>query len=322
MELRHLKQVHLCSVNSMYDFLKNYPRDMVGYANKPIHPKWPNKAKIALQFVLNYEEGSENCVLHGDEASEVFLSEMSNPQAFSNRHKSMESLYEYGSRVGVWRILELFKSFNIPITIFAVAMAVARNPKLAEYLAKENYDICSHGYRWLSYQNISKEIEEEHLYKSIDILKQMIGKRPLGWYTGRDSENTRSIVVKEGGFLYDSDAYNDDLPYFAQDVPKGVEHLVIPYTLDVNDMQFSSAQGFNNSDQFFTYLKDSFDALYLEGERAPKMMSIGMHARILGHPGRIIAMRRFLEYTSSFDNVWFCSRLDIANHWIKNFGKK
>jgi len=306
----------------MFDFTQNYERDMVGYGNNPIQAKWLNKAKIAVQFVLNYEEGSENCILHGDEASEVFLSEMNNPKAFiGQRHKSIESLYEYGSRVGVWRILELFKEYQIPVTIFAVAMAVARNPKLAEYLAKYDYDICSHGYRWINYQNISKDIERDHLYKSIEVLEKMIGKRPLGWYTGRDSENTRQLVVEEGGFLYDSDAYNDDLPYFATDVPKDIQHLVIPYTMDNNDMRFGPS-GFNHSDQFFNYLKDSFDALYLEGNKTPKMMSVGMHCRILGKPGRIMAMRRFLEYVRSFDDVWFCSRLDVANHWINNFGKK
>ncbi|MBU3013910.1 allantoinase PuuE [Poseidonibacter lekithochrous] len=302
-------------------YKESYPRDMIGYGNNPIQAKWPNKAKIAVQFVLNYEEGSENCILHGDEASEVFLSEMNNPKAFiGQRHKSIESLYEYGSRVGVWRILELFKEYQIPVTIFAVAMAVARNPKLAEYLAKYDYDICSHGYRWINYQNISKDIERDHLYKSIEVLEKMIGKRPLGWYTGRDSENTRQLVVEEGGFLYDSDAYNDDLPYFATDVPKDIQHLVIPYTMDNNDMRFGPS-GFNHSDQFFNYLKDSFDALYLEGNKTPKMMSVGMHCRILGKPGRIMAMRRFLEYVRSFDDVWFCSRLDVANHWINNFGK-
>lgn len=306
----------------MYDFLDNYPRDMIGYANNPIDPKWPKNAKIALQFVLNYEEGAENSILHGDEASEAFLSEIIGSQTFSSRHKSMESIYEYGSRVGVWRILELFKSFNIPVTIFGVAMAIARNPKLAEYLALHDYDICSHGYRWISYQNIPEEIEREHLYKSIEILERMIGKRPLGWYTGRDSVNTRKLVVEEGGFLYDSDAYNDDLPYFAKDVAKDIEHLVIPYTLDTNDMRFATPQGFNSGEQFYRYLKDSFDALYLEGSTSPKMMSIGMHCRIIGRPGRIMAMRRFLEYVSNFEDVWFCKREDIAKHWIENFGEK
>ena len=300
----------------------SYPRDMMGYAHNPIHPKWPNDAKVALQFVLNYEEGGENCILHGDEASEVFLSEMNNPAAFKNqRHKSIESLYEYGSRVGVWRILELFKDFEIPVTMFAVAMAVARNPKLAEHLAQYDYDICSHGYRWINYQNISKEVEIEHLHKSIEILKQMIGKRPLGWYTGRDSEHTRGLVIEEGGFLYDSDAYNDDLPYFAHDAPKDKQHLVIPYTMDNNDMRFVPS-GFTNSDQFFNYLKDSFDTLYLEGNKTPKMMSVGMHCRILGKPGRIVAMRRFLEYVRTFEDVWFCKRVDIAKHWISHFGEK
>ncbi|MDD2887345.1 MAG: allantoinase PuuE [Aliarcobacter sp.] len=297
---------------------ENYPRDLIGYGNNPVNPKWPNNAKIALQFVLNYEEGAENCILHGDEASEVFLSEMNNPQAFlGQRHKSMESLYEYGSRVGVWRLLKLFEDFNIPVTIFAVAMAIARNPKLSEYLAKNNYDICSHGYRWINYQKIEENIERDHLYKSIEILEKMIGTRPLGWYTGRDSENTRKLVVEEGGFLYDSDSYNDDLPYFTPEIVDR-KHLIIPYTMDTNDMRFVFG-GFNHSDEFFNYLKDSFDCLYEEGKTTPKMMNIGMHCRILGRPGRFQAIKRFLEYVRKFDDVWFCKRIDIANHWHKNF---
>lgn len=303
----------------MYDFNNNYPRDLIGYGNTPVNPKWPNNAKIALQFVLNYEEGAENSILHGDEASEVFLSDMANPQAFKARHKSMESLYEYGSRVGVWRILELFKAYDIPVTIFAVAMAIARNPKLAEYLAKNDYDICSHGYRWINYQTIQRSIEEDHLYKSIEILQQMIGKRPLGWYTGRDSVNTRKLVVKEGGFLYDSDAYNDDLPYFAPEI-SSKKHLVIPYTMDNNDMRFLP-NGFSYSQEFYEYLKDSFDTLYEEGKTSPKMMSIGMHCRILGRPGKIAAMKKFLDYVSGFDDVWFCTREQIARHWINNFSE-
>lgn len=299
----------------------SYPRDMVGYGNNLVNPKWPNNSRVALQFVLNYEEGGENCILHGDKASEAFLSEIISAEAFvGQRHLSIESNYEYGSRVGVWRILELFKNFDIPVTMFAVAMALQRNPKLADYLGNNNYDICSHGYRWISYQDVSEELEREHLYKSIEILKETVGKRPLGWYTGRDSINTRKLVIEEGGFLYDSDAYNDDLPYFSKEAPKGVEHLVIPYTLDVNDMRFATPQGFNAGDQFFNYLKDSFDTLYLEGEKAPKMMSIGMHCRLLGRPGRIMAMRRFLEYVSKFDDVWFCTREEVAKHWIDNFG--
>lgn len=297
---------------------ENYPRDLIGYFNEPINPKWPNNAKIALQFVLNYEEGAENCILHGDEASELFLSEMNNPQAFYNqRHKSMESLYEYGSRVGVWRLLKLFEDFDIPVTVFGVAMALQRNPKLAEYLAKNNYDICSHGYKWINYQTIDESIERDHLYKSIEILESIMGSRPQGWYTGRDSENTRKLVVQEGGFLYDSDAYNDDLPYFAPEITSK-KHLVIPYSMDTNDMRFVFG-GFTHSDEFYNYLKDSFDCLYEEGKTSPKMMNIGMHCRILGRPGRFQAIKKFLEYVRRFDDVWFCKRIDIANHWHKNF---
>ena len=305
---------------NLIDNINLYPRDMMGYGSNPIHPKWPNKARVALQFVLNYEEGGENCVLHGDKASESFLSEIVCAKAYDGvRHMSMESLYEYGSRVGVWRILRLFKEFDIPITVFTVAMAIARNPELADYLVEEDYDICAHGYRWIDYQFVDENTEREHLINCVTILKEVFGKRPLGWYTGRTSPNTRKLVMEEGGFLYDSDAYDDDLPYwFKNEVEKG-KHLVIPYTLDVNDMRFSAYQGFNSGDQFFNYLKDSFDALYLEGETQPKMMSIGMHGRILGKPGRIMAMRRFLEYVQGFDQVWFCTRGQIAEHWHENF---
>lgn len=307
-------------IKDIIENYENYPRDLIGYANEPINPKWPNNAKIALQFVLNYEEGGESCVLHGDEASEVFLSDMANPKAYIQRHQSIETLYEYGSRVGVWRLLKLFKDFEIPVTIFGVAMAIARNPKLAEYLAKENYDICSHGYKWINYQEIDESIERDHLYKSIEVLEQMIGTRPLGWYTGRDSQNTRKLVVQEGGFLYDSDAYNDDLPYFSHEYKK--EHLVIPYSMDTNDMRFVSG-GFQTSEQFYNYLKDSFDVLYFEGEEgSPKMMNIGMHCRILGRPAKYMAIKRFLEYVRGFDDVYFAKRIDIANHWIKNFSKE
>lgn len=301
--------------------LKNYPRDMIGYGNNPINPKWPNNAKIALQFVLNYEEGGENCILHGDEGSETFLSDMFQPPSYKNqRHQSIETLYEYGSRVGVWRVLNLFKSYEIPITVFAIATALQKNPLVSEYFASHNYDICSHGYKWINYQNISKDIEEEHFYKSIEIIQKITGKRPNGWYTGRDSQYTRELVLREGGFLYDSDAYNDDLPYFINGFNNN-QHLVIPYTLDTNDMRFVPP-GFSYSEQFFQYLKDSFDALYYEGQNgAPKMMNIGMHCRLSGKPGRIVAMKKFLEYISKFDDVWFASRSDIAKHWIKNFKK-
>tara|TARA_A200000159_G_scaffold65094_1_gene60209 strand:- start:4562 stop:5488 length:927 start_codon:yes stop_codon:yes gene_type:complete len=300
--------------------LSNYPRDMTGYGKKSIHPNWPNKAKIAVQFVLNYEEGGENSILHGDDASETFLSEIIGAKAYQGaRHMSMESLYEYGSRSGVWRILRLFEEFNIPITIFAVGLAIARNRQLADYLVDHNYDICAHGFRWIDYQFVEEEVEREHIKDCISILTEFLGKRPEGWYTGRNSPNTRKLIIEEGGFLYDSDAYDDDLPYWANEFDTDSKHLIIPYTLDVNDMRFASPQGFNSGDQFFNYLKDSFDALYKEGETSPKMMSVGMHARILGRPGRIMAMRKFLEYISTFDNVWLCSRREIADHWYKNF---
>ena len=300
--------------------LSNYPRDMTGYGKESIHPNWPNKAKIAVQFVLNYEEGGENSILHGDDASETFLSEIIGAKAYQGaRHMSMESLYEYGSRSGVWRILRLFEEFNIPITIFAVGLAIARNRQLADYLVDNNYDICAHGFRWIDYQFVEEEVEREHIKDCISILTEFLGKRPEGWYTGRNSPNTRKLIIEEGGFLYDSDAYDDDLPYWANEFDTDSKHLIIPYTLDVNDMRFASPQGFNSGDQFFNYLKDSFDALYKEGETSPKMMSVGMHARILGRPGRIMAMRKFLEYISTFDNVWLCSRREIADHWYKNF---
>lgn len=298
--------------------IDSYQRDMLGYGSRPQNPNWPNNAKIALQFVLNYEEGGENCILHGDSASESFLSEIVGANAYEGvRHMSMESIYEYGSRSGVWRVLRLFKEFDIPITIFAVAMAIARNPELSKYLAEEEYDICAHGFRWIDYQFVDKQTEREHMKNCIEVLKQVLGKRPLGWYTGRNSPNTRDLVLEDGGFLYDSDTYDDDLPYWINNNKE--RHLIIPYTLDVNDMRFASAQGFNSGDQFYNYLKDSFDALYLEGETHPKMMSIGMHARILGRPGRIMAMRKFLEYVRQFDKVWFCTRGQIANHWYANY---
>ena len=300
--------------------LKSYPRNMVGYGKDPIHPKWPNKARIAVQFVLNYEEGAENSILHGDNASEAFLSEIVGAKAYEGvRHMSMESIYEYGSRAGVWRILNLFKEFDVPVTIFAVALAIARNRELADYLVEQNYDICAHGFRWIDYQFVDEKTEREHIKDCISVLTEYLGKRPEGWYTGRNSPNTRRLIVEEGGFLYDSDTYDDDLPYWSNEFGAEKKDLIIRYTLDVNDMRFASPQGFNSGDQFFNYLKDTFDALYLEGEVSPKMMSVGMHARILGRPGRIMAMRRFLEYVKTFDNVWLCSRREIADHWYKNF---
>lgn len=291
-----------------------YPRDLIGYAGKPPHPHWPGDAKIALSFVLNYEEGGERCILHGDTESEAFLSEIPGAQPFpQTRHMSMESIYEYGSRTGVWRILELFKKEQIPLTIFAVAMAAERYPDVIKAMKDAGHEICSHGYRWIDYQPLSLKEEREHLNKAIEILQSITGERPLGWYTGRNSVNTRQLIMEEGGFLYDSDAYDDDLPYWLNNEGKG--HLVIPYTLDSNDMRFSTVQGFNSGDQFFNYLKDSFDTLYEEGESAPKMLSIGLHCRLIGRPGRIAALKRFIAYTQQFDRVWYARRVDIARHW-------
>ena len=295
-----------------------YPRDMVGYKNQPPHPNWPRGAKLAVQFVLNYEEGGENNILHGDDASEAFLSEIIGASAWKGkRHMSMESIYEYGSRVGVWRLLDLFKQKNIPLTIFAVAMALERNPAVAEIALKENHEICSHGYRWIDYSSVPIEIERQHVAKSIEIIKKITGERPLGWYTGRTSENTRRLIVEEGGFLYDADDYNDDLPFWS--LIEQRYHLVIPYTLDVNDMRFATPQGFNSGKQFLSYLIDTFDVLYEEGARIPKMMSVGLHCRLTGRPGRIKALEKFIDYAQSHTDIWFCRRIDIAKHWINNF---
>jgi putative urate catabolism protein len=295
----------------------NYPRDLIGYGRNVPDAQWKNNAKVAVQFVLNYEEGGEQCILHGDSSSEIFLSEIVAAKEFHNqRHMSMESLYEYGSRVGVWRLLDLFKEYDIPITIFAVGMALMRHKELAHYFKQENYDVCAHGMRWISYQDIDIDTERQHMQECISTLQELLGKRPSGWYTGRNSPNTRQLVMEEGGFMYDSDAYDDDLPYWIMNGAK--PHLVIPYTLDVNDMRFLTPQGFNTGEQFYTYLKDSFDALYKEGESKPKMMSIGMHARILGKPGRIMALRKFIDYVANKQGVWFCTRQQLAEHWYEN----
>jgi allantoinase len=294
-----------------------YPRDLIGYGANPPDPKWPGGARIAVQFVLNYEEGSENCVLHGDEASEAFLSEIVGAEMLPGvRHMSMESIYEYGSRAGVWRLLRLFKKFDIPLTVFGVAMALERHPEVTEAFMEAGHEICSHGYRWINYQYVPEDVEWEHMHKAIDIITSLTGERPLGWYTGRTSPNTRKIVAEEGGFLYDADAYDDDLPYWADISDR--KQLIVPYTLDVNDMRFAALQGFNSGDQYFTYLKDSFDTLYEEGAETPKMMSVGLHCRLVGRPGRIAALKRFLEYAASHSGVWFARRIDIARHWHEN----
>ena len=296
----------------------SYPRNLVGYGAEPPHPRWPNDARIAVQIVLNYEEGGENCILHGDAASEAFLSEIVGADARKGvRHMSMESIYEYGSRAGVWRLLRMFREFEVPVTIFAVGMAVERNPAVIESMVRDGHEICSHGYRWIDYQYVNEDVEREHIGLAIAAIENVTGHRPRGWYTGRTSPNTRRLVVEEGGFLYDADDYSDDLPFWSHEF--GTPHLVIPYTLDANDMRFATAQGFNSGDQFFTYLKDAFDLLYGEGKRHPKMMSVGLHCRLAGRPGRAASVARFLEYITGFDDVWICRRIDIANHWIENF---
>lgn len=292
----------------------SYPRNLRGYGPNPPNPRWPGGARLALQIVLNYEEGGENCILHGDSASESFLSEIVNAEPLEGvRHMSMESLYEFGSRVGVWRLKKLFDQYKIPITVFAVGMAVEKNPEPVQALHAAGHEIASHGYRWINYQYIDEEIEREHMQRAIRAIEDATGERPLGWYTGRTSPNTRSLVVEEGGFLYDSDDYSDELPFWDQshDQPQ----LIIPYTLDVNDMRFATAQGFNSGSQFLQYLKDSFDVLYAEGSASPRMMTVGLHCRISGRPGRFAALEAFLKYVRSHDDVWFCRRVDIARHW-------
>ena len=294
-----------------------YPRDMLGYGQNIPKVAWPNKAKIAVQFVINYEEGAENCILHGDKASETFLSEIIGALPFENeRHMNMESFYEYGSRAGFWRLHRLFTQRNLPLTVFGVAMAMQRNPLAVEAMLKANWEIASHGYRWIDYQKVPIDTEREHLQKAIEIHQSLTGEKPNGWYLGRMSENTRQLVIDEGSFLYDADSYADDLPYFVEGKHK--PHLIVPYTLDANDMRFASPQGFNSGEQFFQYLKDSFDTLYIEGADAPKMMSIGLHCRIIGRPGRFASLVRFLDYIAQFEDIWVCRRQDIANHWIKH----
>jgi putative urate catabolism protein len=294
-----------------------YPRDLAGYGANPPRAKWPKGARIALQFVLNYEEGGENAVLHGDAASEAFLSEIVGAQPVEGaRHMSMESIYEYGARVGVWRLLELFKRYRAPLTVFGVAMAMERNPAAVEAFLKAGHEIASHGWRWINYQHVPPDIEREHMQRAIEIHTRLTGERPLGWYTGRTSPNTRSLVVADGGFVYDADDYNDDLPWYDRRYG-GRPQLVVPYTLDANDMRFATAQGFNSGEQFFQYLKDSFDTLYEEGAKSPRMMSVGLHCRLTGRPGRIRSLERFLKYATAKPKVWIARRIDIARHWLK-----
>lgn len=294
-----------------------YPRDLVGYGANPPHPQWPGDAKIALQIVLNYEEGSEYSIPDGDDTSEIYLREVpGSSMGRGMRDLQVESVYEYGSRTGFWRLMRLFKEKDIPVTIFGAALALERNPAAAEAIVDAGYDICCHGWRWIGYHLLDEAEEREHIKKAVSSLQKLTGDRPLGWYCRyAPSLNTRRLIVEEGGFLYDSDAYNDDLPYWVEVEDK--QHLVIPYTLDNNDMKYCVAPGFNSGNDFYTYLKDAFDVLYAEGETAPKMMSVGLHARLVGKPGRIAALARFIDYVRERERVWICRRIDIARHWIE-----
>lgn len=298
-----------------------YPRDLIGYGSNPPQANWPGRARVAVQFVLNYEEGGENCVLHGDAGSEQFLSELFNAASYPERHLSMEGIYEYGSRVGVWRFLREFERRGLPMTIFGVSMALERHPELTAAFRELGHEIACHGWRWIHYQNVPEEIEREHMRIGMEIIERLTGERALGWYTGRDSPNTRRLVADYGGFLYDSDYYGDDLPFWTavqKTDGETVPHLVVPYTLDTNDMRFALPQGFSHGDEFFEYLRDAFDVMYAEGEERPAMMSIGMHCRLLGRPGRFRALQRFLDHIEKHDRVWVCRRVDVARHWIEH----
>lgn len=291
--------------------MSDYPRDMRGYAGEPPDANWPNDARIAVQFVLNYEEGGENCVLHGDSASEAFLSEIVGAEPLENtRHMNMESMYEYGSRAGFWRLHRLFNERGMPLTVFAVAMALERNPEAVEAMKAAGWEIASHGYRWIDYQHVDADTEREHLEKAVEIHARVTGEAPLGWYLGRCSPNSHRLAAEHGKFSYNADTYADDLPYW--DYGHGKPQLMVPYTLDANDMRFATPQGFNSGTQFFEYLRDSFDVLYAEGGR---MMSIGLHCRLAGRPGRAAAVARFLDHVLAHPHAWVTRRIDIANHW-------
>jgi putative urate catabolism protein len=297
----------------------DYPRDLRGYGRKTPDPRWPGSAHVAVQFVLNYEEGGENSILHGDAASEAFLSEIIGAQPWpGQRHINMESIYEYGARAGFWRLHRLFTERKVPVTVYGVATALMRSPEQVAAMKAADWEIASHGLKWIEYKDFTEDAERQHLREAIRIHTETTGARPLGWYTGRCSVNTRKLVMEEGGFLYDSDSYADDLPYWIA-APRG-PHLVIPYTLDVNDMRFATPQGFNSGDQFYSYLKDSFDVLYAEGKAgAPRMMSVGLHCRLVGRPGRIASLQRFIDYVLDHDRVWLPRRIDIARHWHEHF---
>lgn len=295
-----------------------YSRDLIGYHGQPPHANWPNQAKIAVQFVLNYEEGGENHIEHGDAGSEQFLSDIIGAASFPSKHMSMDSMYEYGARAGFWRIHQEFQKRGLPMTIFGVGMALARHPHIVDAIKNSPYDVVSHGQRWIHYQDMDLETERMYMDQALSVLEALFGETPIGWYTGRDSPNTRQLLAEFPQIQYDCDYYGDDLPFWTTlTQPDGSTrpHLIIPYTLESNDMKFCSPGGFNSGEQFFQYLKDAFDVLYAEGETAPKMLSIGMHCRILGRPGRFKALQRFLDYVQSHDRVWICRRNDIAKHW-------
>ena len=307
---------------TLYDATQPYPRDLVGYGQDLPHAQWPQQARIAVQFVLNFEEGGENHVLHGDAGSEQFLSELFSPASYPDRHMSMDGIYEYGSRAGVWRLLRAFEQHNMPLTVFGVATALQRNPDMVKVFQDLGHEIACHGLKWIHYQHTPIEQERNDMQRAMAIMTELMGTRPVGWYTGRDSPNTRQLVADFGGFDYDSDYYGDDLPFWMK-VGKTdgstAHQLIVPYTLDTNDMRFALPQGFSHGDPFFQYLKDSFDCLYAEGDpnglNRPKMMSIGMHCRLLGRPGRFMAIKKFIEYVASHDHVWVATRQDIARHW-------
>ena len=295
---------------------KHQPRNLIGYGGNPPHANWPNKAKLAVQFVVNYEEGAEYSILDGDPYSESFLSDMIGTAKLQGvRHMSMEWLYEYGSRAGFWRVLNMFKERGMKATVFAVALALEKNPDVVPAMLDAGFEIASHSYRWIDYQYASEDFERDHIEKSVEIIERLSGKRPVGWYTGRNSPRTRQIVAEYGGFLYDADSYNDDLPYW--ELVNGKPQLIVPYTLEANDMKFTALNGFVTGDDFFNYLKDTFDVLYKEGETSPKMMSVGIHFRISGKPGRAAGLAKFLDYVNQHDDVWVCTREEIARHWHK-----
>ena len=297
--------------------MSDYPRDLIGYGANPPHPQWPGNARLAVQFVLNYEEGGENCVLHGDSHSEIFLSEIIGAQAYPDRHLSMESIYEYGSRAGFWRLHRLFTQANIPVTVFGVTMALERHPEAVKAMLDADWEIASHALRWIHFQDMDINEERAQIEESVIRHKALTGKAPAGWYTGRTSPNTLALIAERDDILYCADSYADDLPYYDTHYSKPL--LMVPYTLDTNDMRFATPQGFNSGEQFFTYLKDAFDVLYEEGQDAPKMLSIGLHNRIIGRPARFAALKRFVEYVQGHEQVWCCTREQIAQHWVEHF---